>query len=84
MRADIEAILLAELDGARAQESSATERYWKVLSQLTHHDPSADELDHLCEAGRSKLAARQALWAALAKLDDYRAQGAGPAAALAA
>jgi hypothetical protein len=67
-----EAILQTEVERAQSREATATDRYWKLLAMLTHDDPTPDDLDNLVNAGRLKVAARQALWEALAKLDDFR------------
>lgn len=67
-----EQILQGEINWACAREASATEEYWRLLAEVTHNDPSPAEIDRLVIAGRSKLAARQALWGALSRLDDFR------------
>jgi len=73
----VEAVLRAEVERGRTREAAAHEEYERILKELCH-DGSPDEIDHLEQASFGEIAARQELWDALLRLEEFRQNGTVP------
>lgn len=75
--AQVEAELRAEVERGRTRQAAACEEYERILKELGH-DGSPAEIDRLEQASFEEIAARQALWDALLRLEAFCQNGTVP------